>query len=106
MVIRLKRKIKYYINSIYLIDIIIVTIITLMLFSILGDYAQVNRVQHQLAVQEIKENTLKRPSRKTVEDFENILKSYGIEVTIRREMGTDINAACGQLRRSYLETQK
>ena len=37
---------------------------------------------------------------------ENILKSYGIEVTIRREMGTDINAACGQLRRSYLETQK
>ena len=59
-----------------------------------------------IPVNEIKENTLKRPSRKTVEDFENILKSYGIEVTIRREMGTDINAACGQLRRSYLETQK
>ena len=59
-----------------------------------------------IPVNEIKENTLKRPSRKTVEDFENILKSYGIEVTIRREMGTDINAACGQLRRSYLDTQK
>lgn len=59
-----------------------------------------------IPVNEIKENTLKRPSRKTVEDFEHILKSYGIEVTIRREMGTDINAACGQLRRSYLETQK
>ena len=59
-----------------------------------------------IPVNEIKENTLKRPSRKTVEDFENILKSYGLEVTIRREMGTDINAACGQLRRSYLETQK
>ncbi|WP_293981040.1 sensor histidine kinase KdpD [uncultured Clostridium sp.] len=57
MVTRLKRKIKSYVNSIYLIDIIIVTVIALMLFSILGDYAQVNRVQHQLAVQEIKENT-------------------------------------------------
>lgn len=54
---RLKRKIKAYANSIYFIDIIVVAVITLMLFSILGDYAQVNRVQHQLAVQEIRENT-------------------------------------------------
>ena len=44
--------------------------------------------------------------RETIEDFEEILKAHGIEVTVRREMGTDINAACGQLRRSYLETQK
>ena len=34
------------------------------------------------------------------------LKDNGIEVTVRREMGTDINAACGQLRRSYLEENK
>lgn len=59
-----------------------------------------------IPVNEIKENTLKRPSKKTVANFEQILKSNGIEVTVRREMGTDINAACGQLRRSYLETQK
>lgn len=59
-----------------------------------------------IPVNEIKENTLKRPSKKTIEDFENILKDYGIEVTVRREMGTDINAACGQLRRSYLDTRK
>jgi len=59
-----------------------------------------------IPVNEIKENTLKRPSKKTIEDFEEILKAHGIEVTVRREMGTDINAACGQLRRSYLETQK
>ena len=55
---------------------------------------------------EIKENELKRPSKKTIEAFEEILKSQGIEVTVRREMGTDINAACGQLRRSYIDTQK
>lgn len=58
-----------------------------------------------IPVNEIKENTLKRPSKKIIVNFEEILKSNGIEVTVRREMGTDINAACGQLRRSYLETQ-
>ena len=47
-----------------------------------------------------------KTKKKTIEDFEEILKSQGIEVTVRREMGTDINAACGQLRRSYLDTQK
>ena len=38
--------------------------------------------------------------------FISYLKDNGIEVTVRREMGTDINAACGQLRRSYLEENK
>lgn len=58
-----------------------------------------------IPVNEIKENTLKRPSKKTITDFEEILKGQGIEVTVRREMGSDINAACGQLRRKFLETQ-
>lgn len=58
-----------------------------------------------IPVNEIKENTLKRPSKKVIEDFESILKNAGIEVTVRREMGSDINAACGQLRRSHIETQ-
>ena len=59
-----------------------------------------------IPVNEIKENTFKRSSKKTIEDFSDILKSNGIEVTTRRELGSDINAACGQLRRSYIETQK
>ncbi|MGN0144546.1 MAG: 23S rRNA (adenine(2503)-C(2))-methyltransferase RlmN [Clostridium sp.] len=59
-----------------------------------------------IPVNEIKENTFKRSSKKTIEDFSEILKSKNIEVTTRREMGSDINAACGQLRRSYIETQK
>ena len=59
-----------------------------------------------IPVNEIKENTLKRPSKKNILEFEEILKDNGIEVTVRREMGTDINAACGQLRRSYLEENK
>lgn len=59
-----------------------------------------------IPVNEIKENTFKRSSKKTIEEFSEILKNNGIEVTTRREMGSDINAACGQLRRSYIETQK
>ena len=30
-------------------------------------------------------------------------EKYGINVTIRREMGSDIDGACGQLSKSYME---
>lgn len=40
-----------------------------------------------------------------VQAFKNRLEKYGINVTIRREMGRDINGACGQLRRSYLKPE-
>jgi len=35
-----------------------------------------------------------------------MLTAKGINVTIRRELGQDINAACGQLRRDYGSTTK
>lgn len=56
-----------------------------------------------IPVNEVKENSFKRSSDKTIENFESILKDLGIEVTVRREMGSDIDAACGQLRRSYIK---
>ena len=59
-----------------------------------------------IPVNEIKENTLKRPSKKTIDDFEKIVNDHGIDVTVRKEMGNDINAACGQLRRNYLKLEK
>jgi 23S rRNA (adenine2503-C2)-methyltransferase len=34
--------------------------------------------------------------------FKKVLEGYGIATTIRRELGSDINAACGQLRNDYL----
>ena len=58
-----------------------------------------------IPVNEIKENSFRKSSEKTINDFRDILKSHGIEVTVRREMGSDINAACGQLRRSYIKSQ-
>lgn len=58
MVTRLKKIVKSYLSSIYLIDILIIVLITLMLFSTFGDFAQANRIQHELAVKEIRRNTL------------------------------------------------
>ena len=58
-----------------------------------------------IPVNEVKENSFKRSSEKTINEFEKILKDMGIEVTVRREMGSDINAACGQLRRKKLQSR-
>ena len=37
-----------------------------------------------------------------IQNFKNKLEKNGINVTIRREMGRDIDGACGQLRKSYI----
>ena len=59
-----------------------------------------------IPVNPIKERTFDRPSRKNALNFKNKLEKSGINVTIRREMGTDIDGACGQLRRRYVQTNK
>lgn len=46
----------------------------------------------------------RQSDRKQIESFREILERYGIETTIRRELGKDINAACGQLRRRAINT--
>ena len=38
-----------------------------------------------------------------IERFKGILEQYGIPTTLRRTLGADIDAACGQLRRRYLK---
>ena len=57
-----------------------------------------------IPVNPIKERDFKKPSRKSAENFKNKLEKSGINVTIRREMGSDIDGACGQLRRRYVES--
>ena len=59
-----------------------------------------------IPVNEIKENDFKKPSREDIELFREVLDSYGVEATIRQEKGADIDAACGQLRRSHIEKNK
>ena len=54
-----------------------------------------------IPVNPIKERDYKKSRADAIQNFKNILEKNRINVTIRREMGSDINAACGQLRRSY-----
>lgn len=44
---------------------------------------------------------LKRPSEKRISDFINRLRSLGVNAELRTEKGTDIKAACGQLKTQY-----
>jgi 23S rRNA (adenine2503-C2)-methyltransferase len=64
-----------------------------------GKNAHVNLIP----VNPIKERNYKQSQVESIQKFKLILEKYGINVTIRREMGTDIDAACGQLRKSYME---
>ena len=51
-----------------------------------------------IPINNVEERTYKRTSKVQIQKFANILKKHGINVTIRREKGHDIDAACGQLR--------
>jgi 23S rRNA (adenine2503-C2)-methyltransferase len=52
----------------------------------------------------IKESELQPSSKRKTQQFYDMLILKRINVTIRRELGQDINAACGQLRRDYFLT--
>ncbi len=49
--------------------------------------------------------TYRRSRSEAVRAFQGILEAEGINATVRRELGTDIEAACGQLRRRLEETE-
>ena len=53
-----------------------------------------------IPVNPVAETGFSQGSRKSVEQFQKRLEDGGISATIRREMGADISAACGQLRAS------
>ena len=59
-----------------------------------------------IPVNPIKERDFVQPDKKECQAFRNKLEKNGINVTIRREMGRDIDGACGQLRKSYLDQEK
>lgn len=56
-----------------------------------------------IPVNPIEERNFEKPSKKNALKFQNKLEKNGINVTIRREMGSDIDGACGQLRRRYAQ---
>ena len=56
-----------------------------------------------IPVNPIKERNFEKPDKKSAERFKNKLEKNGINATIRREMGSDIDGACGQLRRKTMQ---
>lgn len=57
-----------------------------------------------IPVNTVQGNGYKKSSRIQIDNFKNIMESRGIETTVRRELGSDINAACGQLRKNRLDS--
>ena len=55
-----------------------------------------------IPVNPIEERDFRQSEADAVFKFKNILENCGRNVTIRREMGRDIQAACGQLRKKYI----
>ena len=54
----------------------------------------------------VEESPLKPSSKKAVARFQQILESGGVTATVRRTLGSDIDASCGQLRRKQAKESK
>ena len=59
-----------------------------------------------IRVNEVKETGFKKGSVESVNAFAKTLENHGITATVRRRLGSDVNAACGQLRRSNLKKEE
>ena len=59
-----------------------------------------------ITVNPIKERDYVQSNKGVIEAFKNRLEKNGINVTIRREMGRDIDGACGQLRKKHIDVYK
>ena len=57
-----------------------------------------------IPVNPIKERDFKQSDKLKVKAFRDFLEKKGVNATVRREMGRDIDGACGQLRRRFIET--
>ena len=62
-------------------------------------YAYVNLIPYN----EVKEKPYKRSSSSSIKAFADRLMKRGINTTVRKEFGSDIDAACGQLRAKYMK---
>lgn len=54
----------------------------------------------------VEESPLKPSTRQAVQRFQQILEEGGIPATVRRTLGGDIDASCGQLRRKYEQSRQ
>lgn len=53
----------------------------------------------------VKENSFKKPDKVKISHFRDMLIKKGINATVRRTLGADIDASCGQLRQRIKESE-
>lgn len=63
-----------------------------------------NAMVNLIPVNPIEESSFEKSDRNSIYEFNGYLISKGVNSTVRRKLGSDINAACGQLRRGYTES--
>lgn len=56
-----------------------------------------------IPVNKVKERSYIKSSEKEIREFKELLGELGINATVRRELGSDINASCGQLRKKVID---
>ena len=61
---------------------------------------------NMIPLNSVEETGLKTSSRRAIAQFQQILERSGITATVRRTLGSDIDASCGQLRRKYEKVGK
>lgn len=59
-----------------------------------------------IPVNDVKERNYVKSTADRVKRFAGILNENGVETTVRRKLGSDIDAACGQLRRSHMKNEQ
>lgn len=59
-----------------------------------------------IPLNDVAESPLKPSLPETVRAFQQTLENSGIPATVRRTLGSDINASCGQLRRNYEQSKR
>lgn len=58
-----------------------------------------------IPVNNVRENNFEKSDKNRIEHFKQILEKSGLNVTVRRSLGGDIDASCGQLRNNHLKRQ-
>ncbi len=59
-----------------------------------------------IPLNDVEESPLKPSTKETVFAFQKILEEGGVTATVRRTLGSDIDASCGQLRRNYAKANQ
>ena len=59
-----------------------------------------------IPINNVRENNYEKSNRQRIERFKMLLEKSGLNVTVRRSLGSDIEASCGQLRNKHITDRR